>query len=394
VSQSPGELLVIPSIDCGVEADALVLDKKFVSGMTLYQRFWPGPVRGIVRAQPGYKAVYSGVYQPADLGFAVTVLGANQDIADEQLRGSAIVLGAGDDPRQSNLLQQCRSLDIPCVLGVEYTLGTRIDIIRKEARSSYDRLKGVIWALGDEVRRRRRFKAASGLQINGAAAFTAYAEATRGDLLYFDNRLAADAFASDAELARAEARREAGEPLRLLFSGRLERMKGADHLVPVIAALRRRGVGATLDIFGTGSLVPVIAAQIDREGLGGLVTLQGPVDYETELLPRIKGAYDVFICCHPQSDPSCTYVETLGCGIPIAGYRNDAFAGILDRADVGWGVPIGKIDALAAQLHALDSNRAAITSCAASGLAFARQHGFEAVFQRRIDHLLQLVQPR
>lgn len=183
-------------------------------------------------------------------------------------------------------------------------------------------------------------------------------------------------------------------PLRLLFSGRLEPMKGADHLVPVMAALRRHGVDATLDIFGTGSLATAMAAQIEREGLGARITLHGPVDYATELLPRIRGAYDVFLCCHPQSDPSCTCIETLGCGIPIAGYRKGAFAAMLDRAPVGWGVPVGAVEDLAALLHDLDRNRAAITERAVSGLAFAREHAFETVFQRRIAHLQRAVQPR
>lgn len=38
---------------------------------------------------------------------------------DGHIRGSTIVLEAGDDPRHSNLAHQCRRLAMPCVLGVE-----------------------------------------------------------------------------------------------------------------------------------------------------------------------------------------------------------------------------------------------------------------------------------
>lgn len=386
-----GELLVIPSIDCGLDGSAIILDKKFVSGMALYQKYWPGSVRCVLRNRPDYSAAYSAVFRPANLGFSITTLGERESIGDAQIASSAMVLGSGDDPRQSDLARRCRRLAIPCVLGVEYTLGTRLDIVAGEHRSRFARLKSAIWTIGDEVRRRRSFSAVGGLQINGAAAFAVYGKPTRGDLLYFDNRLAATAFADAKMLAQAEERRRAGGPLRLLFSGRLETMKGADQLVPVMVELRRRGITATLDIFGDGSLAAEMRAQIKRSGLGEHVVLHGSVDYETELLPRIIGAYDVFVCCHPQSDPSCTYVETLGCGIPIAGYLNGAFAGILDRAAVGWGVPVGRIKQLAAVLHQLDTDRDAITAKAAGGLAFAREHSFESVFARRIDHLQDLL---
>jgi colanic acid/amylovoran biosynthesis glycosyltransferase len=386
-----GELLIIPSIDCGRDGEALILDKKFVSGMELYRKHWRGPVRCVLRQQPHYAAAYSAAFRPADLGFTVTTLADTGTIADDQLCGSAVVLGSGDDPRQAGLAQRCRRLGIACVLGVEYTVGARLDIVAAERRSRFARLKSAAWTLGDEVRRRRSFSAASGLQANGAAAFAAYGDTARGDLLYFDNRLAAAAFADNAAIARSAAHRRTGAPLRLLFSGRLEPMKGADHLVPVMRELRRRGSTATLDIFGDGSLAGEMRAAIAENGLVDSVVLHGPVDFETVLLPRITGAYDVFLCCHPQSDPSCTYVETLGCGIPIAGYRNGAFAGILGRADIGWGVPIGKTSHLAAVLQHLDNDRDAITAKAMAGRDFARNHSFEAEFARRIDHLHRLV---
>jgi hypothetical protein len=44
--------------------------------------------------------------------------------------------------------------------------------------------------------------------------------------------------------------------------------------------------------------------------------------------------------------------------------------------------------ALAAQIQALSSRREEISDRAENGLAFARQHEFEATFQSRMRHLI------
>lgn len=39
--------------------------------------------------------------------------------------------------------------------------------------------------------------------------------------------------------------------------------------------------------------------------------------------------------CHRQGDPSCTYLETYACGMPIVGYNNQAHQGILASNNAG-----------------------------------------------------------
>ena len=97
---------------------------------------------------------------------------------------------------------------------------------------------------------------------------------------------------------------------------------------------------------------------------------------------------------HRQSDPSCTYLETLSCGIPIVGYDNRALGGLLRAADVGESVPIDDIDGVVDALTRLDADRSAVARMSRAALAFARGHAFEDTFQRRVDHLVQLAGAR
>lgn len=383
-------LLILPTVPCHREGDRVLLDRKFESGMRLYCDLWGGRVRCLMREDPDYASPFAGWVDAADLPFALETLPADAAVSADHLRGSIMVLAGGDDHRQADVSELCEALGIPCVYGVEYGLETRLRILLAERRNWFSTAKSILWTLRSEVERRRAFAVARSLQSNGSVAHAAYGPLSRDCLLYFDSRMGQDMLASPADLAAATRRRQSGAPLRLLYTGRLERMKGAHHLIPVMVHLRNLGSTATLDIFGAGTQQSMIEAAIVQAGLEEQVTLHAPLDFETELVPHIKGAYDIFLCCHPQSDPSCTYVETLGCGIPIMGYANRAWAGILALGDVGWSVPLGREHALAHAILRLDRLRGEIDHKAAAALDFAEGHTFEAVFARRIDHLRQM----
>jgi glycosyltransferase involved in cell wall biosynthesis len=112
------------------------------------------------------------------------------------------------------------------------------------------------------------------------------------------------------------------------------------------------------------------------------------MDFETELVPFVKEWADVFVCPHRQGDPSCTYLETLGCGVPIVGYANEAFAGLVQHSQAGWLVPLDQPRRLASTIAELAADRAAIAAASARALDFGRRHRFETTFAARTQHLL------
>src|SRR6185295_17610925 len=92
--------------------------------------------------------------------------------------------------------------------------------------------------------------------------------------------------------------------------------------------LRKLGVRFTLDIAGGGTLDAEVRASVAQLGLTDHVRFHGVLDFHDQLLPLIKERADLFVCCHRQGDPSCTYLETFACGTPIAGYANGALDGL------------------------------------------------------------------
>src|SRR5262249_49775617 len=159
--------------------------------------------------------------------------------------------------------------------------------------------------------------------------------------------------------------------LRLVFSGRLTAMKGAQYLIPIAANLKRRGIDFQLSICGDGDLGPSMRAMVQQLDLGQSVEFTGTLDFATQLVPFVRDTCDLFICPHFQGDPSCTYLETMGLGVPIAGYANEAWERLAADSHGGWATPLEKPDLLAEKIAQVASDRASLHSAATAALDFA-----------------------
>lgn len=383
-------LTVIPSVPIWRRGGEWVFDRKFYDGLLRYVEAWPGRVRCLAwQATAGELGFGSVAAVPEVLPFDVVALEAGQSVTAAHLAGAAVVLAAADDHRQLGVAAMCSRLGIRCAYVIEYVAETRHQINQLEAPNRWVRWRRDWFLRGRERERRAAFRACSGLQANGVPAYEAYRDA-RNPLLYFDTRVSrAQLISLPALEARLRTLREP-RPLRLAFSGRLIAMKGADHLIDVAARLRERGVRAEWTLYGTGELEAPLRARVHRLGLSDTVRLPGAVDFRHELLPAIQKGCDLYVMLHRQSDPSCTYLETLACGIPIVGYENRAFSGLLRLADVGQGAPMDDIDGVVELLVQLDVQREEIARLSHEARHFAASHSFEDTFQRRVDHLLDL----
>jgi glycosyltransferase involved in cell wall biosynthesis len=81
-------------------------------------------------------------------------------------------------------------------------------------------------------------------------------------------------------LPQKTARDAAARPIRLLSVGRLVWKKGHDHQLAASALLKSWGVPFAVKIVGDGPLRDELQRRIDRDGLGGLVTLSGALPPE------------------------------------------------------------------------------------------------------------------
>jgi hypothetical protein len=379
-------LVIVASVPAARGETGIYLDDKACSGLDRYARYWPGPVRCVFREGDRAAIVFGRERDPSTLPFSVELV-VGDAIPQSLLADASVVLAAGDNYLDFELADRCTALGVPLVYMIENVLSTRLQIVALEDKSRFRRAKSMVWTALAERRRRRAFRRAAGLQANGTPAGDVYGALTPHLLTYFDTRMTADMMATAKEQEERRRRLLSGAPLRLAFSGRFERLKGVQDLMPIAAQLRDRGVDFRFDLFGSGSLDAPVKAALTAAGLEDRVTVHGSVDFDRELVPWLRHNADLFILCHRQSDPSCTYLETLGCGVPIVGYANRAFAGILKDNDIGWAVPLGDWRAVAATIARLDGARGEIADKAESAAAFGKANSFETTFAARVRQL-------
>lgn len=389
-------LVVVPSLAAGVGRPGQIrLTGKFVSGMQSYVDLWDGPVILLIEPDPNAQSgnlddVWISVQS---LPFQVVVTPFDSELASRTMIDAGVVLG-GADHRMNHAAATCARAGVPYVMVTEYSLQTRLQIVDADDLAFWRRWRRRRWETVQEKANVASVRLSAGVQCNGTPTYEAYRELNANTLLYFDSRVGPDMIPPEPGLVTRGTAFGQQRPVRLAFSGRLNRMKGADHLVQVAVALRDLGVPFRFDIYGDGPLAPVMAQAIHSQGLDDRVVMGGVLDFGSELMPRIREEVDLFVCCHRQGDPSCTYLETLACGVPIVGYANEAFAGLLRQCEAGRSVPMDEPLALARAIAQLIESPDDLLAMARTGLAFARQRTFEAEFRARIDHLKALLSSR
>ncbi|MCF8383069.1 MAG: glycosyltransferase [Chlorobium sp.] len=385
------QLSIIPSVPVWKKGSELLFDRKFYDGVIHYCHAWPGPVRCIMTEGPVQLPDFGIVrMKPGMLPFSCTLIASGTEIGKAHLAGSSIVLASGDAYNQLHIAGVCRKLGIPCVYVIEYIPETRYQIAALTTRNPLKLLRHFLFIWNQEQKRKQAFITADALQSNGTPAYEHYHQATNR-LLYFDTRVSKeDLITTDALEQRLEKLNE-GKPLRLAFSGRLISMKGADHLVRLALILKQSGMAFLLTIYGKGELEGWMNAFIAKHHLGNHIRMPGALDFRKELLPEISRNTDLFVCLHRQSDPSCTYLETLSCGVPIVGYANRAFSGLLASGDIGWSAPTGDLNGIRDLIIELDKQRIIIAQKARNSILFAKEHDFESTFAKRTEHLLSMV---
>lgn len=383
---SAPELLLLPPLAAVRGKNGrFQITKKYLEGVEMYRKLWPGPVSTLTRFRD--QASTEMDLQDIEDEHRIAPRPSGRAL-EERLRGVGLALGflAPDD---AELVDAAERAGTPLVSVTEYSLETELQIIRAEPISTLRKLRRVAWTLQAEATRRRMVPRLSGLQCSGTPAFRAHAHSAPNPLLYFDSRVKVDEVMSAERARQRMMERDPSSPLRLVFGGRLIAMKGAGDLPRLAELLRHRGVNFHLSIVGSGPLESEIRGQIADRRLGELVELRGPMDFRSGWLPLLRTEVDLFVCCHPQGDPSSTYPEVMSCGVPIVGYGNGAFRGIQEHSGAGWVVPIGDLEAMANTLERLASDRSPIAHHAARATEFAQAHAFERTFERRVAHLLQ-----
>ncbi|GAB4260176.1 MAG: hypothetical protein Kow0013_03490 [Pararhodobacter sp.] len=382
-------LMLSPAPIREVVAGEVVLDVKFVEGMKLHCQLWPGRVRCILWR--GNAQIDDPMrYATARLGFELVVLDKGAPVPDLMFDDCALVYCAADDMKHLDLPDIMRGRIGKTVFTVDQALGGRIgDALARDAPLRR-KLGSALWNLNKERALRRALAEADGIHCNGYPAYRRYSRLNRHALNYLDNRIRTPMLARNAEQEARAAYLRSGAPLRLAWYGALTPESGVLDLLPVAYLLTLRGCAFTLDLFGAGPCRSRLQDGIDGLGLSRSVRLSEPPGFEARLVPYLRKNADLFLSPRRLPTPLSSYVEALGCGLPIVGYNNAMWRALQRHSRAGWIVRSGGIGAMARTIQKLDTDREALIAASGRAVEFARANSFETVFARRMNDLREI----
>lgn len=217
--------------------------------------------------------------------------------------------------------------------------------------------------------------------FHGADTFQAYAPYARAAELVHDIHIRAADHISPALLAAKIADVATG-PLRLVYAGRAEPMKGGMDWVAVMERLQAKGVDFTACWLGTGSDLSAMQDRISAAGLQGRVTLAGFTRDRETVLDHLRAAH-LFVFCHNTPESPRNLIEALVSGTPVIGYGSAYSASLIEAHQGGDLVPVGDIGGLADKVAALDADRARIADLIGRAAADGAPHHDAGVFRHR-----------
>jgi glycosyltransferase involved in cell wall biosynthesis len=358
-----------------IKGNLLTVDRKFHVGMLRYAELIRSPIVTINPPLSSGQQIMDQIEVPlAELPYGIqTTVGPAHTVP--AIKAARLVYGYENFMQAATIARQH---GVPYIMIVEYDLQTKMtetsSKVANPLRRVIRRARSAVYYFRKLVPEIRK---AHSLHCNGYPTFEAMAPYNTNRLLYLDSRMSADMLITDEEL-KARLDNHGEGPLNLLYSGRYDPMKGALDAVKVGLECIRRGLPIEMHCYGQGS------EMVAMRKLAGESPIKVHAAIPYPELVKISRTFDAFVCCHIQNDPSCTYLESMGAGLPIVGYDNRMWKGVLNASNAGYASPMHRPGRVADGIAAL-SQPAQLRNLSVKALAFAKSHTFEREYQKRVD---------
>jgi glycosyltransferase involved in cell wall biosynthesis len=179
----------------------------------------------------------------------------------------------------------------------------------------------------------------------------------------------------DLERFRPASNKELSGELKLLTVGRLSVTKRFEMLVDAVEILSKKGKNIRLTISGGGGLLDELKNLVEQKKLTGIINLTGRI--ESEKMPDVYGAHDMFVSASMQEGMSNAMLEAMASGLPIITTRCEG----VDELISDNGIVVGKdsAEALAEAINNLAENKQAYNAMCASARKRAENFGWDKV---------------
>ena len=271
---------------------------------------------------------------------------------------------------------------VPVVYSVENTLKTRLDIYYSQSNLSFlDKARIYVGEIKHEKRFKQTIRKAAGIEINGDGAFTHYGRINPHTIRYYDHRI----YQHDLDNVQLPKHPKNGSVLTVAFSGRWIAIKGTDLFLEIAAQTYALNPDIQFVIMGDGEYRNLVQ-EYRYPNLQNL----GFVKFDPEWKKYVRDYVDIMLLPHRQSDPSCTYFESLGMGVPVVGFSNDTLTPLVERG-VGWEFSRFDVSAVAQKIVELNRDYAQVTQRALQAHKFMSDKSFEKTNRMRAEHMMNVV---
>lgn len=223
--------------------------------------------------------------------------------------------------------------------------------------------------------------------FHGRETYDHYAPYSRNPHVVHDIHLRRSDHLPAADLPAKQESARSG-PLRVVYVGRADQMKGAEDWIEVVLAALRQGVDLEAEWLGTGPELEKMQARLDAAPeLAGRIRLRGMVRERDAVLAALRRAH-VFLFCHKTPESPRCLIEALASATPIVGYDGAFARDLIAGHGGGRMVPLHDTAALTAELAALAAAREQV-----AGLIGAAAHdGAEYVDEEVFRHRSEIIQ--
>lgn len=268
------------------------------------------------------------------------------------------------------------------------------EVVRRSATTASHwraRLRArLTWRAMARLERRVLGRATVGL-FHGRETFDHYAPHVRAAEMVHDIHLTRADHISPADLARKQAEAEGG-PLRILYAGRIDAMKGPLDWVAALERLQAMGVEFTARWLGDGPERIAMQGRITAAGLQDRVVLPGMIADRVAVFAELRAA-QVLMFCHKTPESPRILIESLVSGTPILGYEGAFARDLVAGHGGGRLVPLGDVAALTDSLTALARDRGALAGLIGAAAQDGAPFEDAEVFRHRSELIRHYLTP-
>lgn len=173
-------------------------------------------------------------------------------------------------------------------------------------------------------------------------------------------------------------------PLKIVFAGRADPMKGPLEWIEVLDKLAKDGVDFSATWLGNGALLDDMKHAVQAAGLEDRVSLPGFVTDRQQVLDALRDAH-VHMFCHKTPESPRNLIEALISGTPIIGYDGAYARDLVNGHQGGEFVEIGDVDSLSELVKAIDADRPHLAQLIEDAYNDGKIFSSDAVFKHRSD---------